>query len=78
MAMCDINLNTAPITVTIPKSEYRELCEDAATLELIRKCVVRNKRLGYDDIDLSELLPVLLLLDQTEVLELIKEEEQDP
>ena len=78
MAMCDINLNTAPIYVTIPKSEYRELCEDAATLELIRKCVVRNKRLGYDDIDLSELLPVLLLLDQTEVQELIKEEEQDP
>ena len=61
------------LTVTIPKSEYHELCEKAATLELIRKCVVHNKRLGYDDIDLLELLPVLLL-DWSEAPELIKQE----
>lgn len=67
------------LTVTIPKSEYHELCEKSATLELIRKCVVHNKRLGYDDIDLSELLPVLLL-DQDAELELIRQElnKQEP
>lgn len=68
------DLNTVPIlTVTIPKSEYHELCEKSATLELIRKCVAHNKRLGYDDIDLSELLPVLLL-DWSEAPELIRQE----
>lgn len=75
MAICDcINPDTVQfLTVTIPKSEYHELCEKAATLELIRKCVVHNKRLGYDDVDLLELLPVLLL-DQDVELELIREE----
>ena len=81
MATCDcINPDTVQfLTVTIPKSEYHELCEKAATLELIRKCVVHNKRLGYDDIDLSELLPVLLL-DQDAELELIRQElnKQEP
>lgn len=81
MATCDcINPDTAQfLTVTIPKSEYHELCEKEATLELIRKCVVHNKRLGYDDIDLTELLPVLLL-DQDEELELIRQElnKQEP
>ena len=81
MANCDcINPDTVQfLAVTIPKSEYHELCEKAATLELIRKCVVHNKRLGYDDIDLTELLPVLLL-DQDAELELIRQEltKQEP